>query len=151
MKTRQERIDHHRDYCVHYSPRPGKIGCNYCSGGMDTNLIQNIPVTTRSGSVLKFGPCIYGHTLEDPLKHCPKWERRSIESGEKFADSVEKAMKRMEIAEPFITEWRNRKPIGKSEVVTCPACSGKLHLSQSSYNGHIQAKCETEDCINFIE
>lgn len=51
-----------------------------------------------------------------------------------------------------IKPWRDAHK-GKSarEVVECPACSGKLHLSISSYNGHVHGHCETEGCVSWVE
>lgn len=144
MKDRQQRIDFHRNYCVHYTPREG----NGCAAGQDIKAIKCV-ATDEKG--IKWGPCIGGHTLENPLAHCPKWERSSIESAEARADSIERMMKTLELAEPVISAWRKKKPIGKAEVIECPVCNGKLHLAQSSYNGHVKACCETKDCINFIE
>lgn len=146
MKTRQDRIDFHRNYCVHYDPQPGKpkVGCK---AGQDIGNIQC--VTTTKG--MKWGPCIGGHELDEPLKHCPKWERRSLESAEARADSIEAMLERMKIVDPVIGAWRKKKPIGKSEVIECPVCKGRLHLSQAAYNGHVRARCETADCVNFIE
>ena len=71
--------------------------------------------------------------------------------GEKRADAFEKAMKQMELAQPVISQWRSKPPRGKQEVITCPVCAGKLHLSQAAYNGHVRARCETQGCIAFIE
>lgn len=39
----------------------------------------------------------------------------------------------------------------RAEVVECPVCHGKLHLFQSSHNGHTSGKCETEGCVSWIE
>lgn len=36
-------------------------------------------------------------------------------------------------------------------VEVCPICDGKLHLSHSSLNGHVWGKCETDDCVSWIE
>lgn len=36
-------------------------------------------------------------------------------------------------------------------VVECPVCKGKLHMTHSAYNGHVWGKCETEDCLSWIE
>lgn len=148
IRERQLSIDHHRSYCVHYAPRVG----NGCDAGMDREKIQCVPTpSTRSGKMMKWGPCINGHTLADPCSHCPKWERRSIESAEKYADDIESALHNMTIVMPAISEWRSKKPIGKAEVIKCPKCKGRLHLSQAACNGHVRACCETKDCVNFIE
>lgn len=36
-------------------------------------------------------------------------------------------------------------------VITCPACGGRLHLSHAAYNGHIHGRCETKDCVSWME
>jgi hypothetical protein len=36
-------------------------------------------------------------------------------------------------------------------VEVCPVCGGKLHLSHAAYNGHVHGRCETEDCLNWME
>lgn len=148
MNSRQQNIDFHRNYCVHYDPRGSKDCCDL---GIKA---QAIPAQTPSADgkrLVPWGPCIGGHTLEDALKHCPRWEIRTLESAEKRADEIETAMKRMTVAAPFINAWRVKPPIGKREVVTCPVCQGRLHLSQASNNGHVMAQCETAECINFRE
>lgn len=98
-------------------------------------------------------PCIGGHKAADVLALCPKWERRSLEHAEKRADSIEEMFRQMEVVGPFISSWRIQpKPKSdRREVVECPVCKGNLHLSQSSYNGHVHAHCETGGCISFME
>lgn len=51
------------------------------------------------------------------------------------------------------SEWRVKpKPAeNRTGVVECPICKGRLHLSQSSYNGHVHGKCETQDCVAWME
>ncbi len=51
------------------------------------------------------------------------------------------------------SEWRAvPKPSeDRAEIVECPICHGRLHLGQSSYNGHVSGKCETGGCVEFIE
>lgn len=38
----------------------------------------------------------------------------------------------------------------KGQII-CPMCSKRLAYSISGYNGHIWAKCETTDCVSFIQ
>jgi len=33
----------------------------------------------------------------------------------------------------------------------CPVCKGVLHLSHAGCNGHVWGKCETEDCLSWLE
>jgi len=51
------------------------------------------------------------------------------------------------------SKWRVKgKPAtNRSEVVECPACKGRLHLSQAAYNGHVHGKCETDGCVSWME
>lgn len=51
-----------------------------------------------------------------------------------------------------IADWRKQHK-GKShaEVVECPACKGRLHLSIAAYNGHVHGQCETGGCVAWME
>ena len=146
MKTREERIAHEMNYCQNYDR--GEGASMVCSAGCDIKAVQKIKVGDRG---ITWGPCIEGHTLQDPLSHCPKWIRRTREQGEKRADDIERCLLRMTKVMPVVAEWRKKPPVGKSEVIACPACGGKLHLSQSSYNGHVHGQCETSGCASWME
>ncbi|HHP6882632.1 TPA: hypothetical protein ACSE73_000354 [Acinetobacter baumannii] len=38
------------------------------------------------------------------------------------------------------------------EQMDCPVCeSGELHYRVSSYNGHIAARCTSDNCVNWME
>lgn len=52
---------------------------------------------------------------------------------------------------PVVDVWRKMEPIGKQEVIDCPACGGRLHLSQAGCNGHVQGHCETTGCARWME
>ncbi len=146
MKSREERIAFDMNYCQHYET---KRGCDIsCSAGMDIATIQRVPEGPKG---YNWGPCIGGHTLENPTEHCPRWIRRTREQGEARADAMQKAIERLTLVGPFVAAWRKKPPKGKSEIVECPACKGRLHLSQSSYNGHVSGKCETDNCVSWVE
>lgn len=148
-KRRQETIDFHRNYCVHYDPAGSSHGC---AAGVNRDTMQKAATPGSDGKkMVMWGPCIGGHTLADPLAYCPKWERRSLESAEKRADDVEALSDMLMKAAPVINAWRAKPPRGKSEIITCPVCGGRLSLSQAACNGHVRARCDTENCISFIE
>jgi hypothetical protein len=149
MKSREEHIEFAMNYCQHYEPKPGSD--NYCAKGVDIRAMESAETPSHGGRMTKWGPCIGGHTLENPHKYCPHWVRRTREYAEKRADGIEDSIKRMTIIGPVVSQWRKKQPIGKSEVIECPACKGRLHLSQSSYNGHVHGKCETKDCVSWME
>jgi hypothetical protein len=137
-EIRQKRIDFHMNYCVNYKPHGVPIGGEYCG--------LKCGATTGHKK-----PCIGGHKLEAPLSLCDKWERRSLESAIERHERIEESFRRMEKVGPAVAAWRAKPPKGKQEVIECPACGGRLHLSQSAYNGHVHGKCETEGCVSWME
>lgn len=48
--------------------------------------------------------------------------------------------------------WRKGQAT-RSGVTDCPACGGKgcLRYSRAGKNGHIRAKCDTADCVCWVE
>lgn len=150
MKTRQDLIDFYRNYCTHYAPKPGSLKQDYCALGCDASQRMN---DARDAGEPQMTPCIGGHTTPNVLRLCPKWERRSLEHAEKRADAMEEMLGRMEIVMPVVSKWRVQpKPESdRQEVIECPKCKGRLHLSQSSYNGHVHGKCETDGCVSWMD
>lgn len=143
MRDREKTIEFEMNYCQHY--KRGKGADMVCNAGIDLNTLKKVSTGERQ---IKWGPCIEGHMLPDPTAHCPHWIRRTREMGEKRADAVEKAMQQMEVVTPVVDGWRKKLPIGKQEVIECPVCKGKLHLSQA---GHVWGKCETPNCVAWME
>lgn len=146
--SRESHIEFNRNYCTHYAPKPGSFKDDYCELGCDASKRMK---DARAAGEPNMTPCIGGHKASDVLSLCPKWERQSLEHAERRADEMEKSMQRMMVVMPFVNAWRTKPPSEKSETVECPVCKGRLHLSQSSYNGHVWAKCETEDCVAWME
>lgn len=90
MKDRKETIAFEMNYCQHY--KNGKGAGMICTAGVDLKTLAKVPTGPEQ---IKWGPCIGGHTLQDPLKHCPHWIRRTREMGERRADGIERAMKQL--------------------------------------------------------
>jgi hypothetical protein len=150
MKSRQEHIDFDRNYCTHYAPKAGApLKFDYCALKCDASAMMK--KARAMGGTPSMAPCIGGHNCADVHAICPKWERRSLEQAEARADRIEATMRRMAIVGPVVAVWRRKEPIGKQEVIECPACKGRLHLSQSSYNGHVHGHCETPGCVSWME
>lgn len=70
---------------------------------------------------------------------------------DRIADKAEldKAVAALNVA----SAWRvTPKPAtDRHEVIECPACKGRLHLSQSCLNGHVHGACETKGCVSWME
>lgn len=148
--SRESHIEFDRNYCTHYAPKPGSVKDDYCALGCGAS--ERMQQARKAGDP-NMTPCIGGHKAKDVLALCPKWERRSLEHAEKRADAFEEAMERMSVVMPVVSKWRVQpKPEhDRREVMECPKCKGKIHLSQSSYNGHVHGHCETEGCVSWME
>ena len=151
MKTLEEHIEFDRNYCEHYAPQPGGLDKDYCALGCGAS--ERMKAAREAGEP-NMTPCIGGHKASDAVTLCPKWERRSLERAKKRAESIERMMRRMTVVMPVVSKWRTwteSNRVSKQEVIECPECKGRLHLSQSSYNGHVHGKCETEGCVSWME
>jgi hypothetical protein len=40
---------------------------------------------------------------------------------------------------------------GDRGEINCPTCRGRLHWSRAAENGHVWGRCETEDCVSWIQ
>lgn len=66
---------------------------------------------------------------------------------------IKECIERMDKVCVAIAPWR-KKHQGHNfvEVVTCPICSGRLHLSiAGGYNNHVHGYCETKGCVSWME
>lgn len=72
---------------------------------------------------------------QDAIEHEAEWE--------KFVAA-------MRVVSKWRT-WTKKNRVAKQEVIECPTCKGRLHLSQAAYNGHVHGKCETDGCLSWME
>lgn len=147
IERRDKTIAFEMNYCQHYTRGSGAN--MVCAAGIDLKSVQIVPTGEKG---IKWGPCIEGHTLTDPKAHCPHWIRRTREMGEKRADALQRSLDMMTLVMPVVSKWRSKPPFkSQRDVIECPVCKGRLHLSQSSYNGHVHGKCETAGCAAWME
>jgi hypothetical protein len=67
---------------------------------------------------------------------------------------TEQRMEKFRIVMTAVKGWRTwtkSNRVAKAEIIICPACGGRLHLSQAAYNGHVHGQCETKDCVSWME
>ena len=38
-----------------------------------------------------------------------------------------------------------------NDKIVCPKCQGDLHYSRAKLNGHIWGKCQTQDCLSWMQ
>lgn len=88
-------------------------------------------------------------------KPCPDCSKREAQTPEEIAQreaEIKEAVERFEKTGPLVrrikTEHKGKDWQGVEE---CPICKGKLHMTHAAYNGHTWGKCETDDCVSWIE
>lgn len=86
-----------------------------------------------------------------PQHHCEHFAPRTEEEIQTEENEWQEALKRMRLVIAVVSEWRKKPPRGKQEIIECPACKGKLHLSQAASNGHVWGRCETKGCVSWME
>lgn len=124
-------------------------------GGGHDDCKAGVLFKSVGGTPWKFSalPCNLGAHFDDAamIERCPKWVRTTREQAEKEYDELEAVWEKTIKVIKAIALWRKKPPIGKQEVIECPECKGRLHLSQAAVNGHVHAKCETNGCVSWME
>ena len=118
--------------------------------------ITHIEKSPRGGTRLKAGESPievepFGRAAE--AKPCPFRETPTDEQVQQHRREADAHLLITLAALAVAGKWRVKpKPAhDRAEVVECPICKGRLHLSQSSYNGHVHGKCETAGCVSWME
>lgn len=159
-------------YCQHYDPSGvtmigGKEPHGHCKAGVvyldqfgrapiedaDQHKAAGLGGYYPSAGIFKRMCCTDGgkRSEDEQRAICPKWLRATREQGEEqFRDMQESDAKFRKVM-AVVSVWRKTPPRGKAEVIECPACAGRLHLSQAAINGHVHGHCETAGCVSWME
>ena len=137
-------------WCIHYRRPPlyyEEDKTWVCGAGV--NLRE-----AWDGVIQDKKPCFLddkGNSKPDALP-CAQLRRPTPEEIAEHAAWRDEYMKKQIAVMTGISEWR-KKHKGKShaEIIECPACKGRLHLSIAAYNGHVHGKCETDGCVAWME
>ncbi len=132
-------------WCIHYRSSHGGQTFTDCEAG--------VPFEKWDGTKFAVRPCFLdkGHSKPDamPCEHLRIPTTEEIAAHETW---IEGRINVLGTVMKSIRPWRNaHKGQSAREVVECPACKGRLHLSISSYNGHVHGGCETDGCVSWME
>lgn len=156
----EDMVEWSMKYCQHYDPSGitmigGKKPHGHCKAGvvyLDQFGRASEGDYPSAGIFTRICCTDGGKRSEEAQRaRCPKWERTTREQGEQRYREINEAMERMRKVMPVVAKWRATPPCGKAEVISCPACGGRLHLSQAASNGHVHGRCETAGCVSWME
>ena len=121
--------------------------CRHFTGVQNDACAAGIPYESLRGERgLMQIPCI--HTG----KHLPCEKREYLTAEEIAAEDAE-------IEASFLRTSAAIKAIkahvggqrGVRDEIECPTCKGRLRFTVAACNGHIHAKCSTDDCVAFMQ
>ena len=145
--------------CIHFNGVQNdtcKRGVRYDQFARGKPCIQFIQKSARGGTYLRAGELpaetkpFFGAL---PKESCAFYEEPTAEQVQADRAEIDAHFVKTIAAIKVSSAWRLKpKPASdRQDVVECPVCKGKLHLSQSAYNGHVHGKCETADCVEWME
>jgi hypothetical protein len=85
------------------------------------------------------------------LKACPFFQPTTRKESEKQYSIWEVKIKKIMVLNAAVAEWRVEPKHSRPDIIECPTCKGNLHLVQASINGDVHGKCETKNCVSFME
>lgn len=129
------------DKCQHFTGvqnKTCKAGCSY---------------ETFRGGPLPCLPSLQRSSSKPVVAECPKYLKVTPEQIAAREALIQESMRKFEAAGPVVSEFRKaNKGRSNQTSVDCPACgTGKLHMSISSYNGHVHGRCTTPNCLAWME
>lgn len=140
--------------CKHYR---GSFHNKTCDAGICYNAVT--PAPKEPGCALR-RPCRTIPVFDSPSQleefakrgTCEKYQEPTEAEIAEYEAKVQSIVRNFEASLPLIgrvkkghhgQDWQG--------VEECPICKGKLHIRHANYNGHTHGKCETADCLNWME
>ena len=93
-------------------------------------------------------PCL--GSSPQAIARCPQFSGWTAEENAARELEYQQAWARITLAIKAIREAAqgDRGCVGRT---ACPSCNGHLHYSIARVNGHIHARCDTPNCVSFIQ
>lgn len=131
-------------WCIHYLGPQDRGESNNCEAGIDLDSFT-VPFHQR--------PCFLTKGKSKPdAAPCPHLR---IPTADEIAAHDQWSIGRRDILITVmvgIAPWREKhQGENFAEIVECPACKGRLHLSIAGRKSHVHGRCETPNCVKWME
>jgi hypothetical protein len=136
-----------------------KNSCKYFNGVQDDHSVCGMNINYRQlvggndhGWIRRL-PCFTFREEDKPNQvHCDSFTLPTLEELADFETTLRLLLERHAKAMPLIftmkKEYHGRDG---QQIIDCPICGGRLHMTHAAMNGHVWGKCETPDCMEWIE
>lgn len=139
-------------WCVHYRSQMNDT----CEAGVSFESVRNqIEYTSQNEGEKHVSTCTRAMPCfkhENPLSDgCSKCRFPTPEEVEEHHAVIDRHIDEITTARAAIVAHTGGAK-GVSGQIKCPCCGGaELIYAVSGYNGHIRARCQTPDCVSWIE
>jgi len=135
-----------RTFCKHYRGMHEK---DTCEAGVAFVTLEHHGTKEFHASCPCFGPEQTGRCESKVYPTAEEIAEDDRQMAERFAN-IGKA--REAIVVDCGGPWK-RGMGGSSGAIDCPVCDGveTLQYSRAGYNGHVHARCATDDCVSWME
>lgn len=146
MTFREQLIKRNMTDCRHFTG----IQHDCCEAGVNYDELRG-----PEELVLPCKKVFVNVTYKDPAK-CDKFQTMTQEEAELDADESLAAQEKTMLCMRAAHDDAKRKGFGKGkgghDSFPCPTgCGGHLYYRVASINGHMHAKCETPNCVSWME
>lgn len=137
-------IEQHMGRCSHFTG----IDHETCKAGIryDDVRAEPNPEKAQGWSGARW-PCQAEIGADLP---CPCRQFPTLEEAKAYEQGVVERIEFMITAKRRIRQQKEADHC-RGGIIECPKCSGKLHYSIASSNGHVHARCETPHCLAWME
>lgn len=156
-KERERLIAERQERCVHFTGLfgPGMVKHETCGAGVCYDDVKvrhdpQIPYVSRGVGYMAGQSLPCSGKLNHGGAICAKRETPTVEQATAEIDAMEARLTREFKARAAIIEANGGRK-GGSGIIDCPNCGGKLGYSVAACNGHIHARCATENCAGWME
>lgn len=136
-----------KDVCIHYNGLVSKS----CKAGVQYASV--VAAREQGVSLLDKAPCFSRNGLSEL---CVNYCLPSVEEIEEYERCIENHLQQIIVTRKAIKEDIEATGMVRRDVagqIPCKICKdGTVSYScAGAYNGHIHAKCSTENCVSWIE
>lgn len=123
--------------------------CKHFTGLLDDKCAAGVVYDKVRKKGLRGIPCL---KHSDNGGECEKCQWKTEEEIQARLDEINAHTEKFKATLPIIKKVKEQhKGEDWQGTEDCPVCEAPLHLRHAKINGHVWGKCETDNCVSFME